>query len=104
MKKKFTRVIEDFICEACGTHNIGNGFTNHCSECLVSKHVDIYPGDRLQDCHGLMYVTSVTHKKSEILLEFTCQKCKAKKNDHVREGSDNFLKLLEITKSINNKI
>lgn len=38
--KNFTRVIEDFICENCGTEVKGNGYTNHCPKCLWSKHVD----------------------------------------------------------------
>ena len=52
--KRFNRRIEDFTCEHCGTEVHGNGYTNHCPNCLWSKHVDINPGDRAADCGGLM--------------------------------------------------
>jgi Zn finger protein HypA/HybF involved in hydrogenase expression len=48
----FKRTIEDFTCEHCGEQVTGNGFTNHCPQCLWSKHVDIDPGDRLALCGG----------------------------------------------------
>lgn len=47
--KHFTKTVEDFICAHCGTHVRGNGYTNHCPECLWSKHVDNNPGDRDQN-------------------------------------------------------
>ena len=50
----FIRTKEDFKCEHCGVMVIGNGYTNHCPECLWSKHVDIDPGDRRATCGGLM--------------------------------------------------
>ncbi len=54
MAKKFTRTIEDFLCEHCGTYVKGDGYTNHCPVCLWSKHVDVNPGDRAAACKGLM--------------------------------------------------
>ncbi len=50
----FVRNVEDFVCGNCGTAVKGNGYTNHCPNCLFSKHVDIEPGDRAQECGGLM--------------------------------------------------
>ncbi|HYC79501.1 MAG TPA: RNHCP domain-containing protein, partial [Candidatus Binatia bacterium] len=52
--KLFQRTPENFVCENCGTKVSGNGYTNHCPNCLYSKHVDNNPGDRLNKCHGLM--------------------------------------------------
>ena len=52
--KQFVRRREDFVCEHCGTKVVGDGYTNHCPKCLWSKHVDIMPGDRAEDCQGLM--------------------------------------------------
>ena len=54
MSQKFIRKVEDFTCEKCGFGSEGNGFTNHCPECLWSKHVDKHPGDRAEECGGLM--------------------------------------------------
>jgi len=50
----FIKNKENFICEHCGKQIIGNGYTNHCSWCLWSKHVDIDPGDRASNCRGMM--------------------------------------------------
>ena len=65
MTKQFKKVQEDFICEMCGAKVSGNGYTNHCPECLTSKHVDINPGDRACDCHGLMPAVGLDTKNGE---------------------------------------
>ncbi len=57
--KKFQKRKEDFVCGKCGTHVIGDGYTNHCPHCLWSKHVDINPGDRAATCRGLMEPISI---------------------------------------------
>lgn len=50
----FTKRVEDFTCDQCGKCVTGNGYTNHCPECLWSKHVDEHPGDRASLCGGAM--------------------------------------------------
>ena len=75
MTKQFTKVDEDFICEMCGAHVHGNGYTNHCPECLTSKHVDIMPGDRACECAGLMPAVGLETKNGEFVLVQKCQKC-----------------------------
>ncbi len=75
MTKQFTKVDEDFICEMCGAHVHGNGYTNHCPECLTSKHVDIMPGDRACECAGLMPAIGLETKNGEFVLVQKCQKC-----------------------------
>src|SRR3990167_4839651 len=52
--KKFQRKIEDFVCENCGCGVKGDGYTNHCPKCLWGKHVDVNPGDREEECGGMM--------------------------------------------------
>lgn len=71
----FIRRIEDFVCENCGAKNRGNGYTNHCSSCLYSKHVDIDPGDRLATCHGLMVPIRVELRSGSLSLVHRCQVC-----------------------------
>jgi hypothetical protein len=61
-RKNFIRQKEDFVCENCGQKNMGTGYTNHCSECLFSKHVDNIPGDRANSCGGMMEPVSITLK------------------------------------------
>ena len=51
---KFTEIDEEFICEHCGklVPKLEYSCRNHCPYCLYSKHVDINPGDRAEQCHG----------------------------------------------------
>ena len=52
----FTEIDEEFICEHCGkkVEKLGYSCRNHCNHCLYSKHVDKNPGDRQEECHGLL--------------------------------------------------
>ena len=54
--KRFNMINEDFICENCGAKVSKSDYTarDHCPLCLYSKHVDINPGDRANNCKGLM--------------------------------------------------
>lgn len=98
MAKHFKRTIEDFICEKCGTTVKGSGYTNHCPNCLWSKHVDVNPGDRLEPCQGLMKPVFVESKAGEYVLLQECIKCGFKRKNKVGKG-DNFDVVLEISKS-----
>ncbi len=74
--KKFQKRKEDFVCEKCGTFVKGTGYTNHCPNCLWSKHVDIFPGDRLEDCGGMMEPVDVEVKKgNNFVIVHKCTKC-----------------------------
>ena len=85
--KKFQKKKEDFICENCATAVPGDGYTNHCPQCLWSKHVDVNPGDRQSDCGGLMKPESFEMKDGEYVIAYRCLRCgherknKAAKND-----------------------
>ncbi len=101
--KRFNRQIEDFTCEHCGTKVHGNGYTNHCPNCLWSKHVDINPGDRAADCGGLMEPIAVEMKNGEYILTQKCTKC-----GHIRRNKvcddDNFDAVIALSKSMINKL
>ena len=75
MTQNFKRQIEDFTCENCGELVVGNGFTNHCPRCLFSKHVDINPGDRAEECGGLMEPIEVGLEKDKYVITQKCLKC-----------------------------
>mmetsp|Transcript_24837 Transcript_24837/g.36623 ORF Transcript_24837/g.36623 Transcript_24837/m.36623 type:complete len:184 (+) Transcript_24837:31-582(+) len=85
--KNFQKCCEDFVCDHCGHLEYGNGYTNHCSQCLWSKHVDINPGDRTADCNGLMPPVVIDMKKGNYRFLQRCQICgherwnKAQQND-----------------------
>jgi uncharacterized Zn finger protein len=101
MSLQFTRTKEDFTCEKCGFEVKGNGYTNHCPECLWSKHVDVFPGDRAEECGGLMEPVGVEIKNKEYTIIHKCLKCShVKPNKAVPE--DNFQMLIQVSAE-NNK-
>lgn len=73
--RAFQKTVEDFICESCGVHVQGSGYTNHCPVCLISKHVDVNPGDRAAACGGLMDVTDIDMERGIWRVLHTCRKC-----------------------------
>lgn len=92
----FIKKIENFVCERCGTEVEGNGFTNHCPECLWSKHVDIDPGDRKSSCGGLMEPIGVTKKGRDYIILHQCTKCGLQKpNKAVKD--DNFQIIVQVS-------
>jgi len=74
-QKKFSRRKEDFICSNCGRKVTGNGYTDHCSACLWSRHVDINPGDRAASCGGMMEPIGIEIENGKNIIHYRCQKC-----------------------------
>lgn len=87
-QKHFTRTVEDFTCEKCGTHVTGDGYTNHCPRCLWSKHVDVNPGDRAETCGGLMEPVRVEGTADEYVLLHRCTQCGFERRNKVANGDD----------------
>lgn len=73
--KNFTKKVEDFNCAHCGAVVHGNGYTNHCPECLWSRHVDNNPGDRAAECRGLMRPISVEKSGNGFIITHRCDAC-----------------------------
>lgn len=99
--KRFTRRIEDFTCEHCGTLVHGDGYTNHCPQCLWSKHVDNNPGDRESDCGGMMEPIAIESKKDGYIITHKCQKCGKIIRQHSAEN-DKFDSILKISLATSN--
>ncbi len=99
MSKKFQRTIEDFACGHCKTVVAGDGYTNHCPECLYSRHVDINPGDRDADCGGLMKPVSIEPKKGDFVIVHECVEC-----GHIRKNKtsskDNIKTVMRVSQSV----
>ena len=96
---KFTKIDEEFICEHCGklVPKLKYSCRNHCPYCLYSKHVDINPGDRLEECHGLLEPIGLeTNSKKGYVIVFKCQKCDAIKKNKVAEDDD-MNKIIELS-------
>ena len=85
----FTRTIEDFTCEKCGTRVAGNGYTNHCTSCLWSKHVDESPGDRSSLCGGAMEPIGLIVSGNEQKIVHQCLRCGFQRKQTVAVGDDN---------------
>ena len=83
--KRFIRTTENFTCEHCSLEVTGNGYTNHCPNCLWSKHVDINPGDRASECLGLMEPVDFDLKKG---LLHRCTICRFERHNKVQMLDD----------------
>lgn len=74
---------QSFICKRCHKHvmAVTNGsYRNHCPFCLYSVHVDNQPGDRGQECHGLMKpINVVFNSKKGFQIVQQCLQCGIKK-------------------------
>lgn len=94
--RMFQRRIEDFACENCGLWVEGNGYTNHCPECLWSKHVDVYPGDRASACKGAMKPMEVEKSATNsYTIRHKCLQCGLVRKNKI-STADNFEALLKI--------
>ena len=106
MQKKFTKIEEEFICDFCGKKVEKLGYTsrNHCPHCLHSKHVDIYPGDRAEQCHGDLKPISVElNAKKGYVIVFRCEKCGAIRKNKAAED-DNMDLLIDLSSKQYKKI
>ena len=76
----FIKNDNSFVCVNCGKTVGKLKYTSrdHCNYCLYSLHVDIYPGDRANDCKGLLKPVNVTidGKKGKQIV-YKCKKCGA---------------------------
>lgn len=84
----FRRTVEDFTCDYCAAHNTGDGYTNHCSRCLCSKHVDVDPGDREAACHGLMVPVDVEIRSGGTSIRHRCTSCRAERRCRTSPADD----------------
>ena len=75
--KKFNMIDEDFICENCNkeVHKLNYTARDHCPYCLYSKHVDINPGDRMNNCKGLLKPVGIEKFKDTYKILYKCEKC-----------------------------
>lgn len=75
--KKFKMIDETFICENCNKKVSKLNYTarDHCPFCLFSKHVDINPGDRANQCKGLLVPVDIEKFKDTYKIIYKCSKC-----------------------------
>ena len=96
--KKFTMRDENFICEHCGKEVNKLNYTarDHCPYCLYSKHVDINPGDRFNNCLGLLEPISIEKFKDTYKIIYKCSKCN-QLHKNVIANDDNMDLIIELS-------
>ena len=82
----FIRNQEDFTCNNCGDVTRGTGYTNHCHNCLYSKHVDVDPGDRQADCGGMMQPIRIEQEGKEETVVHQCVQCSHVKRNKIQDS------------------
>lgn len=95
---RFTKKNEGFTCEHCSAAIPPAQKTcrNHCPLCLHSKHVDHFPGDRANECHGLMRpVGYETTGHKGLMLLFECSRC-GEKTRNISQPDDAYDVILKL--------
>ena len=99
MEKKFKMIDEGFICDICSfkVAPLGYSARDHCPRCLSSKHVDINPGDREEECHGdLEPIRVELDSKKGYVIIYKCKKCGSIRKNKAAEDDDMNL-IIELT-------
>ncbi len=94
--RQFQRTKEDFTCEQCGAFVRGSGYTNHCPQCLWSKHVDVNPGDRQAACQGRMQPISVDTSGGKYSILQRCTVCGHERRNKT-SPDDSFEAILQVS-------
>jgi DNA-directed RNA polymerase subunit RPC12/RpoP len=79
LSSRFTKNNESFVCVGCGEivplHPSSS--RDHCNHCLIGLHVDVFPGDRLNECGGVLTPIGVETKNSKTRIVYRCEACHA---------------------------
>ncbi len=95
-KKAFMKNKQNFVCEVCDYPVEGDGYRNHCPQCLTSKHVDINPGDRDAECKGLMKVIDIELDHGKLVFTQECKCGHRRKNKaHPEDSIDAITTLMQ---------
>ena len=92
--RRFTMIDEPFLCRVCGEAVKPLGYTarDHCPRCLCSLHVDVLPGDRQNECGGILRPIGVEQHKGEHRLVYRCESCGEIRRN--KAASDDDMKLI----------
>ncbi len=97
--KRFKEIDEKFICEVCGKEvdKLIYSSRDHCNHCLSSKHVDINPGDRQNNCKGLLKPIGIEKYKDTYKILYECEKCHENHKNIIAKDDDMNI-IIEISK------
>lgn len=92
---------EEFVCEHCGKKITKLNYTarDHCNYCLYSKHVDILPGDRKNNCQGLLKPIGIEKFNDAYKIVYECCKCK-QKHKNIMALDDNYDEIINLSQNI----
>lgn len=98
--KRFNMIDESFTCENCGKtiEPLVYSARDHCPYCLFSKHVDILPGDRANECHGLLEPIKIEKFKNTYKIIYKCQKCH-QTHKNIMANDDDINIIIELSKN-----
>ena len=98
--KQFFKNDNEFICEHCGKKVEKLNYTtrDHCPYCLYSKHVDINPGDRANECKGLLKPIGIEKFKDTYKILYRCEKCH-QEHKNIIANDDDMGMIIEISKN-----
>lgn len=97
----FVKNDETFICKNCGKKVEKLKYTSrdHCNHCLHGLHVDIEPGDRANDCCGLLIpINVIENSKKGQVIKYKCSKCGAIINNIIAKD-DNESEIFKIVEN-----
>jgi DNA-directed RNA polymerase subunit RPC12/RpoP len=99
--KRFNELDEEFICLNCGkkVDKLEYSSRDHCPHCLYSLHVDINPGDRQNNCKGLLKPIDLEKFKDTYKIIYKCEKCN-QLHKNIMAKDDNYEEIIKLT---NNK-
>lgn len=98
--KRFNMIDESFTCENCGKtiEPLVYSARDHCPYCLFSKHVDILPGDRANECHGLLEPIKIEKFKNTYKIIYKCQNCH-QTHKNIMANDDDMNIIIELSKN-----
>lgn len=75
--KSFVKNDNGFVCLNCKKEVLPLKYTSrdHCPYCLYSIHIDITPGDRMNDCKGTLIPSGIEKFKNTFKILYKCNKC-----------------------------
>lgn len=97
--KQFIKNNQGFVCEHCSKQVSPHPTTSrdHCNFCLYGKHVDINPGDRLNECRGLLKPIGLRISNGKTQIVYDCDSCGARVYCIASKDDDNNL-LVELSR------
>ena len=89
---------ESFICENCKkvVEKLNYTARDHCPYCLYSKNVDINPGDRANECKGLLQPIDIEKFKNTYKIVYKCKKCN-ETHKNIMAIDDNMDLIIQLT-------